>query len=38
MKRALITEIGQSFFLMALMGVVMTAYLGLALLATRVLA
>jgi len=33
----LVSEIGQSFYLMGLMAAVLTAYLGLGLLAVRVL-
>jgi len=36
-KGPLLKEIGQSFYLMGLMAAVLTAYLGLALLAVRVL-
>lgn len=37
MKGPLIREIGQSFYLMGLMAAVLSAYLGLGLLAVRVL-
>ena len=37
MKGSLVSEIGQSFYLMGLMAAVLTAYLGLGLLALRVL-
>ncbi len=37
MKGSLVSEIGQSFYLMGLMAAVLTAYLGLGLLAVRVL-
>jgi hypothetical protein len=37
MKRPLLTEIGQSFLLMGLMGLVVSSCLGLGLLAVRVL-
>jgi len=36
-KGSLVSEIGQSFYLMGLMAAVLTAYLGLGLLAVRVL-
>jgi len=36
-KGSLVSEIGQSFYLMGLMAAVLTAYLGLGLLALRVL-
>ena len=37
MKGPLLSEIGQSFFLMGLMAAVLACYTGLGLLATRVL-
>ena len=37
MKGSLVSEIGPSFYLMGLMAAVLTAYLGLGLLAVRVL-
>ncbi len=37
MKGSLLSEIGQSFYLMGLMAAVLTAYLGLGLLAVRML-
>jgi hypothetical protein len=37
MKRPLLSEIGQSFVLMGLMATMLAGYLGLALLAVRVL-
>jgi hypothetical protein len=36
-KGSLLSEIGQSFYLMGLMAAVLTAYLGLGLLAVRML-
>jgi hypothetical protein len=38
LKGPLLTEIGQSFYLMGLMGLVLGAWLGLGLLTVRVLA
>jgi hypothetical protein len=37
MKRPLLSEIGQSLFLMSLMGSMLAAYVGLGLLAIRML-
>lgn len=37
MKRPLLSEIGQSFVLMGLMAIMVAGYLGIALLAVRVL-